>query len=109
VSAYLLVAPKLPHDQQIALDLGEAAPEVTRLEVTWSRRESPDDPAVSTRWHFDAGRAPRRLPVPVRLPDGAWIVDVSVARAGSGPDAHGSRLVAFDGSPITLPLREVLK
>jgi hypothetical protein len=107
--AYWVVAPKLPHDQQVVLELGEAAPEVTRLDVSWSRSEAPDDPVVSTRWHFEAGRAPGRLNVRVRVSDGAWIADVSVTRAGSASDAHATRRVNFDGSPITVPLREVLQ
>ncbi|HMI83439.1 MAG TPA: hypothetical protein VK550_05050 [Polyangiaceae bacterium] len=80
LGAYAMVGPKMPHARQVVLDLGPDAADLTDLELTWTRAGTMDDAALTTRWHFALGAAPRRLPFEARLADGAWDVDVTLER-----------------------------
>jgi hypothetical protein len=106
MGAYMMLGPKLPHEQDVALDLGNLAREVTSVEIAWSRPGSKDDPAVSTRWQFSAGNAPRRLQTKLRVSNGPWVADVDIGRADAAVATHWSRQVDLNGDPMTLPLHE---
>jgi hypothetical protein len=109
LGAYLMAAPMIPHDQDVAFDLGDVARSVTSVEVAWSRPGHQDDPAVSTRWLFTVGNAPRRLQTRIRVSNGPWVADVDVGRADGVAATHWSRQVNLDGDPMTLPLHEALR
>jgi hypothetical protein len=109
LGSYFMIAPTRPRDQDVSLDLGTVAPDVTSIQVVWSRPGSSDEPAVSTRWHFAAGNAPRRLQTRMRLGNGPWIADVDLDRVDAGPRMHWSRQVNLTGDPMTLPLHEVTR
>jgi hypothetical protein len=109
LGAFLMLGRALPHDQDVALDLGSGARDVTSVEIAWSRPGSKEDPALSTRYNFAQGNAPRRLQARVRLSNGPWIADVEVARADVARPMHWSRLVDLNGDPMTLPLHEALR
>ena len=80
----------------------EDATTVTSVEVTWTRDER-DEPLAGSAWRFEAGRAPRRLESTVRLPNGAYEVEVVVARADSTRTIR--RQVSLEGGDeITLPV-----
>ena len=106
--AYFMIGPRLPHDQDVALDLGDRAMDVTGLEIAWSR-STEEQPQLSTRWHFALGKAPRRLPTRVRLPGGPWLADVEIERAGVVGVTRWSRRVNLTGDAMTLPLHEALR
>jgi hypothetical protein len=109
LGAYLMLGTTLPHDQDVSLDLGDLAPGVTRVEIAWSRPGSKDDPALSTRWNFAPGKAPRRLQAKTRLSNGPWIADVDVRRGDVDGPSHWSRQVDLNGGPTTLPVGEVAR
>jgi hypothetical protein len=99
----------IPHDQDVAIDLGDVARAVTSVEIAWSRPGYKDEPAVSTRWLFAAGNAPRRLQTRINVSNGPWVADVDVGRADSVVATHWSRQVNLNGDPMTLPLHEALR
>jgi hypothetical protein len=109
LGAYVMLAPTLPHDQAVALDLGDLARHVASVEIAWTRPGSRDDPAVSTRWHFAAGAAPRRLQTKMRVSNGPWVADVDVGWTDTAAAARWSRQVVLTGEPVTLPLHEGLR
>lgn len=106
LGVYQMIGTTLPHDQDVSVDLGDLAPGVTSVQIAWTQPGSPDDSAVSTRWNFDAGSAPRRVKARARLPNGRWIADVDLARGDAGA-SHWSRQVDLTGDPMTLPVGEV--
>jgi len=94
-----MVERTLPRDHEVVIDLGDAAHEVTGVEVVWTRPgPDTDEAALTTRWHFARGTAPARIPAHVRLPDGQWEVDVGLERDGT-PTTHESRRVNLEGTP----------
>lgn len=99
---YRLIAPKLPHDRQVAYELGALAPKLVRLDVSFSDPETPDEgPALMTTWHFQPGQAPRRLTATVRLHDGAWDVDARLVLVPPSPPEEVSRRITLrEGTTI---------
>jgi hypothetical protein len=109
LGTYMMLGSTIPRDQDVALDLGSGARDVTSVEIAWSHPESKEQPAMSTRWNFAPGRAPRRLPARVRLPDGPWIADVEIGRTDIAVPTRWSRRVDLNGDPMILPLHEALR
>jgi hypothetical protein len=120
LGAYVMVDRDLPHEHEVSYDLGSAAREITGLEVTWSREDAGvEEAALTTRWHFAEGTAPTRVPARVRLPAGAWQVDVGVEKAGkiaahwSGPINLEAtpfwKRVSLKEGPVIVPVREALR
>jgi hypothetical protein len=118
LGAYLAVGPKLPLARQAVLDLGDAE-DVTDIEVTWTRAATTDDAALTTRWHFAPGSAPRRLRFEARLPDGAWDIEVTLERQSRETTRWPYR-VNLEGAPfwtrdpqreppVVIPVREALR
>jgi hypothetical protein len=100
VGAYLAVGPKLPHDHEVALDLGSASADVTSIELTWiDPRSTSDEAALTTRWNFSKGTAPSRLIAHVRLADGLWQAEAAIQRAGAPETTHWSGQVNLVGTP----------
>jgi hypothetical protein len=119
VGAFVAVGPKVPHARRAVLDLGPDADDVTDIEVSWTRAATTDDAALTTRWHFAPGSAPRRLPFEARLPDGAWDIEVTLERQSRETTRWPYR-VNLEGTPfwtrdpqreppVVLPVREALR
>ena len=119
LGAYIAVGPKLPHDRQVILDLGQDAGDLTDIELTWTRAGTTDDAALTTRWHFAAGAAPRRVPFEARLADGPWDVEVTLDRQSRETTRWPYR-VNLEGTPfwtrdrqrerpVVIPVREALR
>jgi hypothetical protein len=75
---------------------------------------------LTTRWHFDKGRAPARLKARARLADGEWEVEVGVQRYGAPGETHWSGRVNLErtpfwkrdnlrNEPVILPVRDMLR
>jgi hypothetical protein len=100
VGAYLAMGPKLPHDHEVALDLGSAAADITSIELVWTDPHSSSDEAVlTTRWNFSRGTAPPRLAARVRLADGIWHAEATIERFGVPQATHWSGQVNLVGTP----------
>jgi len=101
LGAYVAMGPKLPHDHDVLLEFGAAAPTVTEVELAWTPTAgSTDEAALTTRWHFAEGTAPSSLRAHVRLPDGAWTAEVAVGRAGTNETTRWFGRVNLEGSPF---------
>jgi hypothetical protein len=119
LGAYAAMSPKLPHARQVVLDLGPEAGDLTDIELTWTKAATMDDAALTTRWHFAPGSAPRRLPLEARLADGSWDVEVTLERQSRETTRWPYR-VNLEGTPfwsrdpqrerpVVIPVREALR
>jgi hypothetical protein len=119
LGAYVAVGPKLPRTHPVVLDLGTETGDLTDLEVCWTRAATRDDAALTTRWHFAEGTAPRRLPFEAHLADGAWDIEVTLERRSRETTRWPYR-VNLEGSPfwtrdpgrdppVVIPVREALR
>jgi hypothetical protein len=83
-------------------------------------RSGAEEAQLTTRWHFDKGKAPARLKTRARLPDGEWEVLVGVQRYEAPAEAHWSGHVNLErtpfwkrdnlrNEPVILPVRETLR
>lgn len=108
LSAFVLI-PTLPRERHVELRLDDPATVVgVRLdwEVTSQRSAaSPDTgPIHGASWRFPPGSAPSSVAMTVRLPDGAYDLDVLVERVGSAETVHRSVKLG-DADHVTIPLR----
>ena len=119
LGAYIAVGPQLPRSRQVVLDLGQDPGDLTDIELTWTRAGTTDDAALTTRWHFAAGAAPRRVPFDARLADGPWDVEVTLERQSRETTRWPYR-VNLEGTPfwtrdpqheppVVIPVREALR
>jgi hypothetical protein len=119
LGAYAMMEPKLPRARQVVLDLGPNADDLTDIELTWTKAATMDDAALTTRWHFAPGAAPRRLPFEARLGDGSWDVEVTLERQSRETTRWPYR-VNLEGTPfwtrdpqheppVVIPVREALR
>jgi hypothetical protein len=120
LGALVSIQSKLPHDQDVVLDFGEAAASIADVELEWTPARAPmDEAALTTRWHFARGTAPTRLHTIARLPNGLWTADVTVIRA-TGETTHWSGRVNLEArpfwtgaasgeTPVVLPVRQALR
>jgi hypothetical protein len=119
LGAYVTMSPQLPRDRDVVLDFGKEQNDVTDVELTWTRAGTTDDAALTTRWHFAPGGAPRRLPFEARLPDGLWDVEVTLERQSRETTRWPYRVNLEGGPfwtrgtqhdlPVVIPVREALR
>src|SRR5262249_3675887 len=110
-----------PKERDIVLDLGDAALDVSDVEVSWVRAGSGSEEAeLTTAGPLPGATAPGRLKPRARLPDGAWDAEVGVQRYGAPGETHWSGRVNLEGTPfwkqdnlrnepVILPVRETLR
>jgi hypothetical protein len=70
------LAKRGPHEQHVRFVLGDAAGEVTGLEVQYVDQDG--EVAREARLSYDEGKAPRIVPHEPELPDGAYRVKVDL-------------------------------
>jgi hypothetical protein len=121
LGAYAMIERELPKDRDVVLELGDAARDVSDVEVSWIRANDRSEEAyVTTRWHFAQGTAPARLKAEARLPDGAWDAEVGIVRYGTPGETRWSGRVNLKRTPwwkrdnlkeapVVLPVRETLR
>lgn len=100
-AAYLL-APHVPRERTVELRLDDAST-VTGVDVAWAPAGS-GDVVQGGAWHFSAGKAPAAIETPVRLPDGRYLLDVTVER-GPGRESFHRQITLGEGDRITVRLR----
>lgn len=100
---------RLPRERQIELRLDDAAT-VVGLDLAWidarpsEARGGDDEMLQASSWRFAPGTAPRTLHTTVRLPDGPYGVEITVART-LGSDSTRRSITLGDAEQITLPIR----
>jgi hypothetical protein len=103
-----MFVPHLPHEHHVDLRL-EDARAVTGVDVAWMPQgdigDARDGELVQTgEWRFAAGTAPPFVGTSVRLPDGRYALDVTVARGDERRTFH--RVITLgDAESLTVPLR----
>lgn len=104
LAAYLL-GPHVPRDRTVGLRL-ESAATVTSVDVAWSPRDGTRtaDAVQGASWQFAAGTAPAKLEMPVRLPDGRYVLDVTVAR-GAEQEQFQRPITLGESDHLTVSLR----
>lgn len=98
-----VVGPRFPREREVTYQLGRSAPDVTRLDVTWTA-EGAAEPTVAATWHFVAGKAPATLRHRAPLADAAYDVDVLLERAAPLPTLDTRRRVRVEASSLSVPL-----
>jgi hypothetical protein len=76
---------RIPREREVELKLDDAEA-VRGVEVTWTdahsvREGTEGTPLQGSSWHFAEGTAPRSLRTTVRLPDGAYALEIAVDRS----------------------------
>lgn len=106
LAAYMLT-PRVPRARTVEVRI-EGHASVTAVDMAWTPQTTagkPEADAVQgTSWHFDRGKAPPTLDTPVRLPDGRYVVDVSVAR-GSETETFRRTVTLDDTDHVLIRLR----
>jgi hypothetical protein len=121
LGAYAMIDRELPRERDVVIELGDAAADVSDVEVSWVRpRAGAEEAQLTTRWNFEKGKAPSRLKTRARLPDGEWEVEVGVQRYETPGEARWSGVVNLErtpfwkrdnlrNDPVILPVRETLR
>lgn len=99
---------RVPKEREIELKLDDAAA-VRGVAVTWTdarsaRGGTEGTPLQGSSWHFAEGTAPRSLRTTVRLPDGAYAVEIAVDRA-VGHETTRRMVTLGDADRIAVPVR----
>lgn len=101
--AAALVAPRLPHEHQVAFRLRDAAT-VTGVEVSWVPSSSADVVQAAS-WTFATGHAPPAVETRVSLPSGRYAVEVLVER-GPAQETFRRLVTLGEADHITVPLQD---
>jgi len=103
------LVPRIPKERDVELRL-EDATTVIGLDLAWIDAQPGDaqgqgeEALQASSWRFAPGAAPRSIHTTVRLPDGAYGVEITVARP-QGSDSIRRSITLDDAERITLPIR----
>jgi hypothetical protein len=97
----LSIAPHLPRDRQVELRFEEPT-SIIGVSVDWT--SSSEEPVQGGSWRFAAGTAPRSLATKVRLPNGAYEVDIRIDRVDRVQTVKRS-IPLGDADTIAVPVR----
>jgi hypothetical protein len=109
--AAMSLAPHLPRERHVELRLDDPS-SITAVNVDWTaalkpRAASPgraDEALQGASWRFAAGTAPRSLVTTVRLPDGAYEMDIRIDRVDRVESVQ--RSITLGGADqIAVPVR----
>jgi hypothetical protein len=99
VGAYLALDGSLPRERVVTIVIGSRAGSLRELELSWTNpREPASDAALTTRWTFQKGSAPRRLRTDIKLPDGVWDAVLSATSDGDAPIEHRTQRVTLSAT-----------
>jgi hypothetical protein len=104
--AYAALGPRLPHDHEVILELGDSASDLVALEVSWvseSQARQDGEAALTSEWHFAAGTAPRSLHTHARLANGSWELLATLERS-DGARSEVRRTVELAGETLIVHL-----
>lgn len=109
--AGMFFLPHLPREHQVELRLEDPS-SIVAVNVDWSAApeqgatssERAGEPLQGSSWRFAAGTAPRSLATMVRLPDGAYEMDIRIDRVDRVQSVHRS-LTLGGADRITVPVR----
>jgi hypothetical protein len=106
VGVWLVLGPRLPHDQTVHVVLGKAAPRVTELRLAYAEGDE-QAAAREVTFHFAEGEAPRVVTHEPRLANGEYRVEIDVyAQKGH---AQATRRVKLSGDPVSVDVQEIFE
>jgi len=98
LGAYVALDSGLPHEREVTIVLGDRATVLRELELSWVHpREPTAEAALTTRWTFQKGAAPRRLHAQLNLPDGLWDAELHATLLSDEPLEHRTIRVNLEG------------
>ena len=101
---YFLFAPRLPKDQTVEIVLGDAAPKVTEVRLSY------DDPshdwASEIDLSFEGKAAPRVVHHEPHMPDGDYKLSIDVS--GHDHVAHVERNVSLHGGTTSVDVSQAI-
>ena len=98
LGAYTALDSRAPRTRQVTILLGEYARSTSELELSWSNPHDPtSEAALTTRWTFAPGSAPRRLHTEIKLPNGPWDAELSATRIDGQPAVRRTIRVTLEG------------
>jgi hypothetical protein len=99
-----ILLPRLPKEREVEVRLEDAAT-VVGLDLAWTDATAGDGISLQgSSWRFAPGTAPRSLHTTVRLPDGAYALEITVDRT-LGRDSTRRTIDLGASERITLPVR----
>lgn len=99
------ISPTVVETHGVSLELPGSTDGITRIEALWTRLEEPVGEAVAgSTFHFQAGKAPRRVRTTVHAPPGPYWLEVTVMR-GEEPTVLRQRVV-LESDEMTVFLAE---
>jgi hypothetical protein len=101
VISLMSIVPHLPRDRQVELRFEEPT-SIIGVTVDWS--SSSEEPVQGGSWRFAEGTAPRSLATKVRLPNGAYEVDIRIDRVDRVQTVKRS-IPLGDADQIAVPVR----
>lgn len=110
VAATVVFIPHLPRERHVDFRLDDSTT-IVAIDVDWSASDrststssSLSEPLQGGSWRFRAGTAPSMIPATVRLPDGAYDIEILIERTDRTESVH--RLITLgDADRITVPIR----
>jgi hypothetical protein len=107
---YLMLAPKMPHDQVLRFVLGDAAPRLIELDVRYAEAEAAKSTENAEDWtreatfRFAEGSAPRIVTHEPRLANGDYVVEIETQTASQRGTLR--RRVTLQGGTTSIDLSE---
>jgi hypothetical protein len=105
VVGVLALAPKLPHDQTLRIDLGDSSKITDALTVRWapqSKNPSIEDWTGEVTFRYEKNAAPRVVQQEMRLADGDYVVEIERITEQGG--AVTRKNVALTGGTTTIDM-----
>lgn len=91
------ISPTVVETHVVTLELPGETDRITRVEALWTSLDDPGgEAAAGSTFHFQAGKAPRRIRTTVHAPSGPYWLEVTVTR-GAQPTILRQRVVLESG------------
>jgi hypothetical protein len=101
VAVFLVLSRDWPHDQTVHVVLGDAAPRVVEVRVTYG--SNGEEEARGATFRYPKGSAPRIVTHETRLPNGDYTIQVDLATGGAKDDhVTVARRVTLSGGSVSL-------
>jgi hypothetical protein len=111
VAIWLVFGSKIPRDQTVHVVLGDAAPRVTEVRLTYSDtdatpRAGSDDFSRDATYRYAEGSAPRVVTHEARLRNGDYVLEIELSTRKGASTAQ--RRVKLHGDPVSVDVREAV-
>jgi hypothetical protein len=115
IAVYLFLSPRAPTDQAIRIVLGDAAPQVTEVDVRYGagsgasheRAAGSEEVARAVTFHYAPGAAPRIVSHEPRLANGEYVVEMEFVLA-AGHRVNVERRVTLQGGSTSIDVSRAI-